>query len=56
MPNCVIDNEIWQDSLSVQNDEHLETAVKLSISFYEDLEPFLKSILKTMIFLNGILN
>ena len=40
--DCVIDNEIWQDSLSVQNDEHLETAVKLSISFYEDLEEYEK--------------
>ena len=40
--DCVIDNEIWQDSLSVQNDEHLETAVKLSISFFEETEEYEK--------------
>ena len=40
--NCVIDNEIWQDSLSIQNDENLETAVKLSISFFEELEEYEK--------------
>lgn len=40
--DCVIDNEMWQDSLSVQNDEHLETAVKLSISFFEELEEYEK--------------
>ena len=40
--DCVIENEIWQDSLSVQNDENLETAVKLSISFFEELEEYEK--------------
>ena len=40
--DCVIDNEIWQDSLSIQNDENLETAVKLSISFFEELEEYEK--------------
>ena len=40
--SCVIENEIWQDSLSVQNDENLETAVKLSISFFEEVEEYEK--------------
>ena len=40
--DCVIENEIWQDSLSIQNDENLETAVKLSISFFEELEEYEK--------------
>jgi len=42
MKDCVIENEIWQDSLSVQNDENLETAVKLSISFFEEIEEYEK--------------
>ena len=52
---CEIDNEIWQDSLSVQNDEHLETAVKLSISFFEDSEEYEKCALlkKIEIFLKN---
>ena len=40
--DCIVSNEIWQDSLSVQNDENLETAVKLSISFFEELEEYEK--------------
>ena len=40
--NCIIENEMWQDSLSIQNDENLETAVKLSISFFEELEEYEK--------------
>ena len=40
--DCAIKNEIWQDSLSVQNDENLETAVKLSISFFEEIEEYEK--------------
>ena len=40
--DCTIENEIWQDSLSIQNDEHLETAVKLSISFFEEIEEYEK--------------
>ena len=40
--DCVIENEIWQDSLSIQNDENLETAVKLSISFFEEIEEYEK--------------
>ena len=40
--DCIIENEMWQDSLSVQNDEHLETAIKLSISFHEELEEYEK--------------
>ena len=42
MKDCVIKNEIWQDSLSIQNDENLETAVKLSISFFEEIEEYEK--------------
>ena len=42
MKDCVIENEMWQDSLSIQNDENLETAVKLSISFFEEIEEYEK--------------
>jgi hypothetical protein len=42
MKDCVIENEIWQDSLSIQNDENLKTAVKLSISFFEEVEEYEK--------------
>ncbi len=42
MKDCVIENEKRQDSQSVQNDENLETAVKLSISFFEEVEEYEK--------------
>ena len=40
--NCNIKEELWQDSLKVQHDDHLETAIKLSISFFEELEEYEK--------------
>ena len=40
--DCNIKEELWQDSLKVQHDDHLETAIKLSISFFEELEEYEK--------------
>ncbi len=40
--HCKIEEELWQDSLKVQHDDHLETAIKLSISFFEELEEYEK--------------
>ena len=40
--DCVIEEEIWQGSLSIQHDDHLDTAIKLSISFFEDAEEYEK--------------
>ena len=40
--DCKIDEEIWKDNLLVQHDDHLETAVKLSISFFEEREEYEK--------------
>jgi len=40
--DCLIDDEIWQGSLRIQHDDHLETSVKLSISYFEDTEEYEK--------------
>mgnify|MGYP003113594201 FL=1 len=40
--DCKIDEEIWKDNLLVQHDDHLETAIKLSISFFEEREEYEK--------------
>ena len=40
--DCLIDDEVWQGSLQIQHDDHLETSVKLSISFFEDAEEYEK--------------
>jgi hypothetical protein len=40
--DCEVENEIWQDSFTVLHDEHLETAIKLSISFFEEMEEYEK--------------
>ena len=40
--DCLVDDEIWQGSLRIQHDDHLETSVKLSISFFEDTEEYEK--------------
>ena len=40
--DCKIEEEIWKDNLLVQHDDHLETAVKLSISFFEEREEYEK--------------
>jgi hypothetical protein len=39
---CKISNEIWQDSFKILHDDHLETAIKLSISFFEEAEEYEK--------------
>lgn len=40
--DCKIEEEIWKDNLLVQHDDHLETAIKLSISFFEEREEYEK--------------
>ena len=40
--DCLIDDELWQGSLQIQHDDHLDTAIKLSISFFEDIEEYEK--------------
>jgi hypothetical protein len=40
--DCVITDEVWMGSLSIQHDDHLDTAIKLSISFFEDAEEYEK--------------
>ena len=40
--DCDIEEEVWQGSLSIQHDDHLDTAIKLSISFFEDAEEYEK--------------
>lgn len=39
---CKIEEDIWKDCLEVQHDDHLETAIKLSISFFEETEEYEK--------------
>ena len=40
--DCIIEDEMWQGSLLIQHDDHLDTAIKLSISFFEDAEEYEK--------------
>jgi hypothetical protein len=40
--DCKIDEEIWQGSLTIQHDDYLDTALKLSISFFEEREEYEK--------------
>ena len=40
--DCKIDDEVWQGSLTIQHDDYLDTALKLSISFFEDAEEYEK--------------
>ncbi len=40
--DCLIDDELWQGSLQIQHDDHLDTAIKLSISFFEETEEYEK--------------
>jgi len=40
--DCIITDEVWKGSLSIQHDDHLETSIKLSISFFEDVEEYEK--------------
>ena len=40
--DCLVDDEMWQGSLLIQHDDHLETSIKLSISFFEDAEEYEK--------------
>ena len=40
--DCKIEEEIWKDNLLVQHDDHLETVIKLSISFFEEREEYEK--------------
>ena len=40
--DCLIDEEIWQGSLQIQHDDYLDTALNLSISFFEEREEYEK--------------
>lgn len=40
--DCNIDDEVWGGSLIMQHDDYLDTALKLSISFFEDTEEYEK--------------
>ena len=40
--HCDLTKEIWRDSLIMMDDEHLETALKMSIHFFEELEEYEK--------------
>jgi len=40
--DCLVEDEMWQGSLLIQHDDHLETSIKLSISFFEDAEEYEK--------------
>jgi len=40
--DCLIDDELWQGSLQIQHDDHLDTSIKLSISFFEEREEYEK--------------
>ena len=40
--DCLIDDEVWKGSLIIQHDDYLDTALKLSISFFEDAEEYEK--------------
>ena len=40
--SCNLEDEMWRDCLSVQHDDYLETAIKLSVSFFEESEEYEK--------------
>ena len=40
--DCDIESELWNGSLIIQHDDYLDTALKLSISFFEDAEEYEK--------------
>ena len=40
--DCNIDEELWQGSLQIQHDDYLDTALNLSISFFEEREEYEK--------------
>jgi hypothetical protein len=40
--DCLIDDELWQGSLMIQHDDYLDTSLKLSISFFENVEEYEK--------------
>jgi len=40
--DCLIDDEIWKGSLQIQHDDYLDTSIKLSISFFENMEEYEK--------------
>ena len=40
--DCDIDSELWNGSLVIQHDDYLDTSIKLSISFFEDVEEYEK--------------
>jgi hypothetical protein len=39
---CKLKDELWKGSLIIQHDDYLDTALKLSISFFEDTEEYEK--------------